>query len=1095
MPRRRRETRKRDRSEPALYPDGRDASVKTDEVSVAIEEDSKERRFSSLASEMAHCIALEDGGGSVDSNLQLKGVEQKLESLNASIRSLNDTGSNGDKNADAEGADEDSESLKLTLNDIKRNQMVYESVNVLEDTHYLGAHRDSICDSNLDNSLQQSFQVHIRQDSLANSSVGNDSFGLLPTVQGPFVRTMGSDSDANIGAVTENCVEECKGGGSGSLYFNIKSHGDVVNLNLITLTLNVNIKTTPRMTLQFYQPGSKIQRASESKHIGIYPCLQPLGGFIDTEQELDDSILVKKWHTSFEFKTHSATLRETGIVVTFYDGNEKLGACEIDTSLINPGNTTSMTIPLVCKRTSWSEVARKLSLNTGNPFKKSNEMRRSGRCAKLLSLRSSFVLLYAILLAIVISILTAMLWNAAINELEDSSNLIVANSADRVLAEYNFFFSGPLMTATTLANLPALQTATDLDNLAYLFRDAILMNGYNLRMVQAYIAYYGSEDDKFVFVREEGNATTDTVSFVRDGTTGTRNFHTLNRSCGFRTYSSCNLWDSASAHLPDATFVPSDRPWFIDGKNTESTRYSEPYAFASSGLPGVTAYAQVKRLSPTSQFGGVVGVDFTLQFISTFMEGLSYYKTGVGFMVNMFDGKMIANSVGDSNLIDPSHSTNFLIRLGARMAEDQCSSNGNVTAKWICMEQVSANVWTSDGVSLTVRTGGLNYTKGGVAIVIVIPEEDYTDSYKENALVAIYTSIGLYAFSILVSYIVIHYITRDLVRATKLLKRYAELDFRHEFPEHGLNSWVKEIARVYMALFNMKTALKSFSKYVPIEIIRYLIRERKEAVLGGERKYVTVFFSDIVNFTNISECLELDKLITLMGAYLQEMTAIIEEHQGCIDKYVGDAIMALWNVPENMDNYAEKACMAALKCRDKLNSFSKGWVARGFPVVRARIGLHTGEAIVGNFGAKERLNYTALGDTINLGSRLEALNKEYGTSIMISEATYEMVKGEFICRPLDFVAVKGKDLPCLVFELVAAKARCSVELVEDIELFVNAFNDYRQQNFEEALSKFESYLSLHEADVTCKIHIQSCKFFLQNPPQKDWNGVRVMKTK
>jgi adenylate cyclase len=217
---------------------------------------------------------------------------------------------------------------------------------------------------------------------------------------------------------------------------------------------------------------------------------------------------------------------------------------------------------------------------------------------------------------------------------------------------------------------------------------------------------------------------------------------------------------------------------------------------------------------------------------------------------------------------------------------------------------------------------------------------------------------------------------------------------------------------------NVKYIRQTFSKFVSADVVDELLKHPDNLALGGSKKEITIFFSDIRGFTTISEALGPEELVKLLNEYLSAMTDMIIQYKGTIDKYMGDAIMAFWGAPVPLEDHAYYACVAALAQLDFLKVLQANWVERNVPVIDIGIGLNSGPAVVGNMGSSHRMEYTCMGDTINLGSRLEGSNKMYGTNIIISEHTYEKVKDRVIARELDLVRVKGKTLPVRIYELM-----------------------------------------------------------------------------
>jgi adenylate cyclase len=214
---------------------------------------------------------------------------------------------------------------------------------------------------------------------------------------------------------------------------------------------------------------------------------------------------------------------------------------------------------------------------------------------------------------------------------------------------------------------------------------------------------------------------------------------------------------------------------------------------------------------------------------------------------------------------------------------------------------------------------------------------------------------------------------------------------------------------------------QTFSKFVSKSVVDELLKDPDKLKLGGEKKILTVLFSDIRGFTTISERLTPEALVEHLNEYLQAMTDIVFKYYGTLDKYVGDEIMAFWGAPIPQDDHAVLAARASVEMMRVLGELNRKWVSEGKPELHIGIGLNTGDMVVGNMGSSSRMDYTLMGDNVNLGARLEGTNKVYGTNIIISEATYEYVKEHIVARELDLIRVKGKELPVKIYELVDLK--------------------------------------------------------------------------
>jgi len=286
----------------------------------------------------------------------------------------------------------------------------------------------------------------------------------------------------------------------------------------------------------------------------------------------------------------------------------------------------------------------------------------------------------------------------------------------------------------------------------------------------------------------------------------------------------------------------------------------------------------------------------------------------------------------------------------------------------------------------------------------------------------------------------------------------------------------------------------AFNHYLSASVVNDILRDPEKLKLGGDKQTLTVLFSDIRGFTSISERLTPEELVRLLNRYLTLMTNIVFKYEGTLDKYMGDAIMAIWGAPLWQNDHASRACDAAVDMIRTLSRLQPILDEMQIPQFRIGIGINTGDMVVGNMGSDERFDYTVMGDAVNLGSRLEGTNKEYGTSIIISESTYQNVKDRFLCRDLDCIRVKGKMEPITIYELMGRLQETSAE--RDLaERFHVALSLYKARNFKEALVKFEDIMQISAQDGPSKLYLERCRQYLLQPPPGDWDGVFTMTRK
>jgi adenylate cyclase len=347
--------------------------------------------------------------------------------------------------------------------------------------------------------------------------------------------------------------------------------------------------------------------------------------------------------------------------------------------------------------------------------------------------------------------------------------------------------------------------------------------------------------------------------------------------------------------------------------------------------------------------------------------------------------------------------------------------------------------------------------------------------------------LGMMVALIVIGGLVLRAIKRgqsQLVRETAKMNRF-------DFSPASTGALFRDVGEVLESLEHAKTAMRAMGKYVPIDLVRRLYREKSEPTLGADAMEISIMFTDIKDFTTMSEELDSDLLAVALGRYLDVMARIIQqETHGTIDKYIGDAIMTIWNAPAPVLDHSLMACHAALRCRDAARALSQSPEWGTLPAFETRFGLHRDTTLVGHFGAPDRMNYTAIGDGVNLASRLEGLNKEYGTSIIGSEAIVEATRQHFEFRLLDLVAVKGKSQAVRIYELLGPAGQRG----DNPDVFANyerAFAAYLERDFAGAIAILDN----QAGDAPSAVLAERCQRFLEEPPPPDWHGVYTVAQK
>lgn len=330
---------------------------------------------------------------------------------------------------------------------------------------------------------------------------------------------------------------------------------------------------------------------------------------------------------------------------------------------------------------------------------------------------------------------------------------------------------------------------------------------------------------------------------------------------------------------------------------------------------------------------------------------------------------------------------------------------------------------------------------------------------------------------------------------------------------HGLLAWSSTITQPVLPLVGVvacfsavtirkwwhdnlarRKVRRAFEFYLHPAVVQQVAEHPDALQLGGAATEISILFSDIRGFTTIAERLPDDQLTSLLNEYLTAMTEVVFENNGTVDKYIGDAIMAFFGAPIESQTHPLQACRTAIRMSQRLVGLRQQWRDRGLPMVKIGIGINSDTVRVGNFGSNLRFDYTIIGDGVNLASRLEGANKQYGTETLISESTWEQVRDELVTRELDLIQVKGRQQPTRIFELMGDRP-ASEKLLERIAKFDAAVTMYRDQRFQEALAGFTSLDQSDGSDPPARMYVERCRSLIETPPAPDWDGVYVMTSK
>ena len=519
-------------------------------------------------------------------------------------------------------------------------------------------------------------------------------------------------------------------------------------------------------------------------------------------------------------------------------------------------------------------------------------------------------------------------------------------------------------------------------------------------------------------------------------------------------------WVTAE-HGAETQYDPRTRPFYALVTRERRGAWTDPYVFGGKDGPGITYASPVfdqTALPSGSAAGrggapagdgaalrGVVTIDFDLSRLREVVRSLKVSEHGVVAVVSR-DGKLLA------------HPTLPLTD----------GHNGLATAP----------SFGGDGV--LVRSLPIAGSPGFTAYVTA-PEGDFTHEVRKRVVTSLLISLAAVVIAVGAASLLARRISGPLTILAGEMREAGEFRIADKAPPASM---FREIELMNTALAKMKGGLRSFARFVPRDLVRAVLASGQDAELSGETRELTVYFSDIAGFTSLAESMTPARLVEFLGEYFDEASSVIAAEHGTVDKYLGDGIMAFWGAPAPLADHAVHACLAALASHAMITRLA----AQGTKI-SARIGVATGDVLVGNIGSHERMNYTVMGDTANLASRLEGLNKQYGTAMMVSETTYLAAKRAVIARPIDVVAVKGKSRGVRVYELLAKVSDADV-VAEAVAAFSTAALDsYLIRDFAAAAASWQRVLDKRPGDPAATLMRARALAYLETPPPPGWTGV------
>jgi adenylate cyclase len=556
--------------------------------------------------------------------------------------------------------------------------------------------------------------------------------------------------------------------------------------------------------------------------------------------------------------------------------------------------------------------------------------------------------------------------------------------------------------------------------------------------------------------------------------------------------------DPGEPRFLDRTFQPTsytvlNQTWYLKALRSDTSEWSQTTGFPGRHQPGINYSTQ---LILYNRFIGVIDVTIELGRLSRFLAGVPVSQTGTVAIIDGADNIMASPEPAQRAAEESGHMRK-LDTLDARqspllaVARDAMAAHQMQLSDYKSMDPLTLDPYRAgDGAVYFVTVTPLDFRDW--KIVTVIPEQDFLANINRNTRLLLWYVAGFTLAMILAAILLAdRLIGRPLLRIARDLHHIES--FRLERIAR-VASPLRELDDLSAAMMQMAQGLTSFQKYLPTELVRTLVSQGIEAKPGGQQQTLTVLFADLVGFTALSERLG-PEIVPVLTQYLSSASHVIAAQSGTIDKFIGDAVMAFWGAPKPHEQPAEAACRAALACRRALTEIRVPGGEGRTTALQLRIGINTGVMLVGNIGSEERLNYTVIGDAVNLASRLEAVNKVYGTEIIIGEATRRAAGATIRVRELDTVCVYGRTEEVAIFELLAM-ADEGGEKDTWVAVFETALAHYRAQRWAEAITGFERVMAMRPGgDGPSAMLRERCWGCQSNPTPAGWRAVTVMGTK
>jgi adenylate cyclase len=527
----------------------------------------------------------------------------------------------------------------------------------------------------------------------------------------------------------------------------------------------------------------------------------------------------------------------------------------------------------------------------------------------------------------------------------------------------------------------------------------------------------------------------------------------------------------------DTDYVVTEQEWFRVTKESNDEQWSTLTTLPRGDRLAAAFSAPIEI---DNKPAGVVAIIIELTRVSNFLSQLTVGKSAGAFILER-DGKVVASP-------DPDASELMALKTDHPLFPVAVEAIRNAGSAYEPGEGQPFNTTvTRDGKAYQAVITPISFP--GWSLVTVVPESEFLGPVQmtiRNLLIGL--AVLIVFAGLLSAWLAQRLIAAPLIKVVNEIRHVERFDL-DKVQRHP--SRLTEIGNLSGAIGDMAQGLAAFRKYIPADLVKRLISDGNGARLGGAIRPMSVMFIDLAGFTGMSERLG-DRIIPLLSRYFDSVSVQIQNHNGTIDKFIGDAVMAFWGAPAPNPDHAVDCCRAALACRRAMEE--AGLFDDHGERVRIRIGINSGDMLVGNIGSEVRLNYTVIGDAVNIASRLESTNKVYGSAIIIGPETRRLAGKNIMVRELDRLAVYGRAGGLQIYELLgmAEEFDAKPDWVSSYESGLAAF---RARDFTAAIAAFEKVLEIRKDDAASLAMIDRCRQQLENPDGEAWDGTTVARTK